>query len=144
MPEPAEAELRTHRTRLYQTNDCESVTMRNLDQLKNLVVMAASDGSLTEQEISLLVDRCAELGLTEDDLEAAIDYAMSNEASIRLPEDRHDQLEVIRDLVRMMAADGVLSEVEKRLFALTAAKLGIQRDELNKIIDDLLANFKKP
>lgn len=118
--------------------------MRNLDQLKNLVVMAASDGSLTEQEISLLVDRCAELGLTEEDLETAIDYAMSNEASIRLPEDRQEQLEVIRDLVRMMAADGVLTEVEKRLFALTAAKLGIQRDELNKIIDDLLANFKKP
>ncbi len=44
--------------------------MQQLDHLKNLVVMASADGSLSEQEIALLIDRCSELGLAEEDLEA--------------------------------------------------------------------------
>ncbi len=46
--------------------------MEQLDHLKNLVIMAAADGSLSEQEIALLIDRCATLGLDEEDLEKAI------------------------------------------------------------------------
>jgi uncharacterized tellurite resistance protein B-like protein len=37
-----------------------------------------------------------------------------------------------------MAADGQLSEVEKRLFALAAAKMNVDREELDRLIDELL------
>ncbi len=112
--------------------------MEHLDHLKNLVIMAAADGSLTEQEIALLVDRCTALGLAEEDLEKAIAFALSGEAKLKFPVDRAEQDRMLADLMRMMAADGQLQEVEKRLFALAAAKMGIERSELEALIDKLV------
>lgn len=112
--------------------------MQHLDHLKNLVIMAAADGSLTEQEIALLVDRCADLGLQEEDLEKAIAFALSGEAKLTFPIDRTEQDQMLADLMRMMAADGKLTEVEKRLFALAAAKMGINKEDLSSLIDRLL------
>ncbi len=112
--------------------------MLHLDHLKNLVIMAAADGSLSEQEIALLVDRCAALGLEEEDLEKAIAFALSGEATLKFPVDREEQNQMLADLMRMMAADGKLDEVEKRLFALAAAKMGIDKAELGALIDRLV------
>jgi uncharacterized tellurite resistance protein B-like protein len=116
--------------------------MQHLDTLKNLVIMAAADGSLTEREIALLVDRCAELGLNESDMEKAIKYALSDNAAIKLPEAHEEQIELLSDLIRIMAADGKLTEVEKRLFAMTAARMQIDREEIDTMIDRLLLNAK--
>lgn len=115
--------------------------MRHLDHLKNLVIMASADGSLSEREIALLVDRCSELGLAESDLGKAVEFALSDEASLKLPTDRAEQMEMLADLIRIMAADGELSEVEKRLFALAAAKMNVDRKELDKMIDKLLGKY---
>lgn len=117
--------------------------MQLLDHLKNLVIMASADGSLTEREIALLVDRCSEMGLEEADLGKAVAYALSDEASLKLPTEKTEQLAMMSDLVRIMAADGSLSEVEKRLFALAAAKMGIERQELDDLIDKLVGKPAK-
>lgn len=116
--------------------------MQQLDHLKNLVIMAAADGSLSEQEIALLVDRCSALGLVEEDLEKAIAFALSGQAQLKFPIDRAEQNQMLGDLMRMMAADGKLSEVEKRLFALAAARMGIERIELELLIDQLVGKPK--
>jgi uncharacterized tellurite resistance protein B-like protein len=116
--------------------------VRQLDHLKNLVIMAAADGHLTEQEIALLVDRCAILGLNEEDLEKAIAFALSGGAKLIFPIDRAEQNAMLSDLIRMMAADGRLSEIEKRLFAIAAAKMGIERSELEMLIDQLVGGNK--
>lgn len=112
--------------------------MKRLDHLKNLVIMAAADGSLCEQEIALLIDRCSALGLEEEDLEKAISFALSGDAKLTFPIDRAEQNEMLSDLMRMMAADGKLTEIEKRLFALAAAKMGIEKPELDALIDQLV------
>lgn len=112
--------------------------MNALDHLKNLVIMAAADGSLSEHEIALLIDRCGHLGLHEEDLEKAIAFALSDGAKLRLPVDRSEQNAMLSELMRMMAADGQLLEVEKRLFALAAAKMGIEKRDLDSLIDNLV------
>jgi len=116
--------------------------MQHLDHLKNLVIMASADGALSESEISLLVDRCSEMGLHESDLGKAVAYALSDEAALKLPTEKQEQLAMMSDLIRIMAADGKLSEVEKRLFALAAAKMGLERDELDGLIDKLVGKQK--
>ena len=112
--------------------------MKQLDHLKNLVIMASADGSLTEREIALLVDRCAELGLGEKDMEKALEFALSSQAVMKLPTDHAEQIAMLSDLIRVMAADGNLSDVEKRLFSLAAAKMEIDRDEIEELIDNLV------
>ncbi|XZE19862.1 TerB family tellurite resistance protein [Pirellulaceae bacterium SH449] len=112
--------------------------MQHLDHLKNLVIMASADGALSEREIALLVDRCSEMGLEEADLGKAVEFALSDQASLKLPKEREEQIAMLEDLMKVMAADGVLSEVEKRLFALAAAKMGIDKKELESLIDRLV------
>jgi len=131
------------KVRFTNSSRIERFIMRHLDHLKNLVIMASADGSLTEREIALLVDRCADLGLEEADLGKAVQFALSDEASLKLPVDRKEQLAMLGDLIRVMAADGQLSEVEKRLFALAAAKMNVDREELDHLIDDLLGKDGK-
>ena len=116
--------------------------MQRIDHLKNLVIMAAADGSLTEQEIALLIDRCAALGLVEEDLESAISFALSGDAQLTFPIDRAEQNAMLADLIRMMAADGKLTEIEKRLFALAAARMGIERRELDALIDQVTGKIE--
>lgn len=103
-------------------------------QLRSLVVMALADGSLGEREAHLVADRCAELGLDEYDMRKAVEYGLADDAAVSIPTDRGEQVALIEDLVRMMAADGRMDEGEKRLFALVAAKMSLPLDDVDRII----------
>ena len=104
-------------------------------QLQNLIVMALADGSLGEREVNLVADRCAELGLDEYDLQKAVEFGLGDDAALDLPSQRAEQVELMLDLIRMMAADGHLDEGEKRLFALAAAKMSMDVSEVDELID---------
>lgn len=107
---------------------------RRQRHLRNLVVMAIADGQIGQREVNLIADRCVELGLGQQDLEAALQAGLRDDAALELPADQDDRVECLQDLIRMMAADGKLDESEKRLFALAAARMQIGGDELNQII----------
>lgn len=111
--------------------------MERFQQLKNLVVMAIADGSLGETELALLGERCSELKMDENELREAVAFALSDQAALQLPSEPEDQEALLTDLMRMMAADGRLSESEKRLFALAAAKMNFDASRVNELIDRL-------
>ncbi len=113
---------------------------RRRQQLRNLVVMAFADGQLGEREVHLVADRCAELGLNEHDLQKAIEYGLGDDAAIELPETPRERDELLKDMIRMMAADGRLEEGEKRLFALAAAKMQMTNADVERLIDETLGS----
>jgi uncharacterized tellurite resistance protein B-like protein len=86
----------------------------------------------------MLIQRCSELGLNENDLESAIDYALSDKPSLKLPDTKEEKMQLLSDLLLVMAADGRLREVEKRLFAVAAAKMNIGQADLDALIDRLV------
>ncbi len=106
--------------------------------LRNIVVMAFADGSLGEREVNLVADRCAELGLDSYDLQKALEHGLSDNAALEIPPDPDERIDLMRDLIRMMAADGHLDEGEKRLFAFAAAKMAMSVDEVDRLINDTL------
>ena len=108
-------------------------------QLRNLIVMAFADGSLGEREVNLVADRCADLGLDEYDLQKSVEFGLGDDAALKLPTVEEDRVELMKDLIRMMAADGHLDEGEKRLFALAAAKMAMSAATVEKLIDETLA-----
>ncbi len=112
--------------------------------LRNLVVMAFADGSLGEREVNLVADRCADLGLNELDLQQAVEFGLRDEAVLELPRDKEQRGELLADLIRMMAADGILDESEKRLFALTAVRMELTDKEVDEIISRTLENHRNP
>ena len=115
----------------------EELSLRR-KHLRNLVVMAFADGSLGEREVNLVADRCAELGLDEYDLQQAIEYGLGDQAALEIPESKERRENLLRDLIRMMAADGHLDESEKRLFALAAARMMISAVDVERLIDETL------
>lgn len=111
---------------------------RRRQHLRNLVVMAFADGSLGEREVNLVADRCSELELDEYDLQKAVEYGLKDDAALEIPDSASDREALLRDLIRMMAADGHLDEGEKRLFALAAARMSISAATVERLIDETL------
>ncbi|MCM2370838.1 tellurite resistance TerB family protein [Aporhodopirellula aestuarii] len=109
-------------------------------QLRNLVVMALADGSIGGREVAFLADRCVELGLGQAELQSALEFGLGDDAALELPADEATREELLADLIVMMAADGVLAETEKRLFALAAAHMNIVGDRLQQIISSVIAD----
>ncbi|WP_044253846.1 hypothetical protein [Rhodopirellula sp. SWK7] len=107
-------------------------------QLRNIVVMALADGSIGGREVALLADRCVELGLGQAELQAALEFGLGDDAALELPPDESTREEMLADLIEMMAADGVLAETEKRLFALAAAHMNIVGERLQEIITSVV------
>ncbi|MCC9601754.1 TerB family tellurite resistance protein [Stieleria sp. JC731] len=110
-------------------------------QLRNLVVMAFADGSLGEREVDYVAQRCHELELGEADLTNAIRFGLGDDAALELPSDPAHCEELLVDLIKVMAADGVLDENEKRLFALAAAKMNVSAERLNELLDRTLKSL---
>ena len=112
--------------------------MNRSNLLRNLLVMAAADGSMTESEIGFLSDRAEKWSIPEDEFAAAIRYAISDDAQLILPATRDERVAMLQELIRMMAADGQLADVEKELFATAAVTMGFSNNELKELIDSVL------
>jgi len=112
--------------------------MSERDLFRNLVVMAASDGSLTQSEIQMLSDRAEQWGISDSEFATMIEFALSPESHVDLPPKREDRIRLLQELIRMMAADGQLAEAEKRVFATAAAVMHFSEAEINSIIDKTL------
>jgi uncharacterized tellurite resistance protein B-like protein len=108
--------------------------MNSSEHLRNLLVMALADGSLGEREVDFVTDRCAAMGLSEDELRDAVAFALDENAAIKMPTDPEQQESLLIDLLKMMAADGVLEESEKRLFALAAVKLDFDLQRMDSLL----------
>ena len=111
--------------------------MEHLERLKNLMIMAAIDRKLTDEELELLERYARRWNIGGDEYSAALEYASDEEAVFTLPEAHGERLRMLGDLVRVMVADGVLAEVEKQLFAVAAAHMGVTDAELNEVFDSL-------
>ena len=112
--------------------------MDRFEKFKNLLTMAAADGKLTEREIEFLSNRALQWGLTDHQFTEAVNNALEHQGEVAIPRSRAERLELLRDMIRMMAADGQLADVEKQLFATVAAVMKMRSDDLDQMIDELL------
>ena len=111
--------------------------MNETEMFKNLLVMAAADRSFSEEEVTYLSLRAHRLGLSDAEFTAALEHAVAENAAITVPPDRGDRVRLLKELLKMMAADGHVADMERELFAVVAARMDIAEDELNKLIDDV-------
>ena len=105
---------------------------------QNLVHMAAVDGKFTEEEIQFLVVRAEQWGIPSDEFETALASLEAGEIQIRIPEEKGDRVELLRQMVLLMAVDGELAETEKHLCASASASMEVTSEEFTAIVDSLL------
>jgi uncharacterized membrane protein YebE (DUF533 family) len=113
----------------------ESQNMKNLGILRTMLTMAMADGGISREELRLLTQRAVQWDFSDEDFENLLDNDAEQGSAVEIPDSMSDRMEMLRQLVLMMGADGKLEDREKRFFAVVAAKLGISVDQLHQIID---------
>ena len=111
--------------------------MEPLELFRNLFIMAAADGKLTEDEVQFLSLRSARWGITNAQFTAALKGAHEPGAQLTIPADHEQRRAMLCELVRLMGVDGELATVEKELFAVAAAAMDLRPNELDEILDKL-------
>ena len=111
---------------------------KNLELFHNLVSLAASDCRFTDEELEFLAERAERWGISNDEFETAIAGISTGMAQIDLPESKRERTELLQEMIRLMAADGDLAEIEKRLCAVASAKMDFSNDQFSQILDSVL------
>ena len=114
---------------MNQNND----NAQRLGQLKNLVMLAAADGHLTDSELAVLLAVASRENITPEEFNKVIDDPDS--VNIVMPEDEDTKLAYLRDMVAMMMIDGELDEQELAICKLYAMALGYR----GSIVDGMIA-----
>lgn len=115
------------------TKNENKTEQQRLGQLKNLVMLAAADGHLTDSEMAVLLAVASRENLTPEEFNKVIDDPDS--VSIQLPDDEETKLAYLRDMVAMMMIDGELDEHELAICKLYAMALGFR----SSIVDGMIA-----
>ena len=106
---------------------------QRLGQLKNLVMLAAADGHVTDSEMAVLLAVASRENITPEEFNKVIDAPDS--VHITLPDDEDTKIAYLRDMVAMMMVDGELDEQELAICKLYAMALGYR----GSIVDGMIA-----
>ena len=113
--------------------------MTPADRFYHLLMMAAADKRMNEAELAFLSERAHDLGISQDEFHDALQRAVKGEGELTIPKGNADRRALLKDLIMMMAADGVLDDREKKLFAQVAAAMEIETEDLHRVIDATIA-----
>lgn len=104
----------------------------------NLVNLAAADQKFTEEEIAFLVNRADRWGISSDEFETAMVGLSTGEIQLEVPEDYDDRVLLLKEMIRLMAADGEMAETEKGLCARASAKMDFNTIQFGEILDEVI------
>ena len=112
--------------------------MERIDLFQNLMIMAMADSKLTEEELRMLSGRAVRWGISNEQFEQALEVARKPDACLSIPAGVTERREMLRELLRMMAVDGELADIEKQVFAVAAATANVTGMELDELLDSIL------
>lgn len=117
------------------TNNDINKNQQRLGQLKNLVMLAAADGHLTDSELAVVLAVASRENITPEEFDHVVDNPDS--VTIALPEDEDTKLAYLRDMVALMIIDGELEEQEMAICKIYAMALGYR----GSIVDGMIAGI---
>ena len=117
------------------TNNDINKNQQRLGQLKNLVMLAAADGHLTDSELAVVLAVASRENITPEEFDQVVDNPDS--VTIALPEDEDTKLAYLRDMVALMMIDGELEEQEMAICKIYAMALGYR----GSIVDGMIAGI---
>lgn len=117
------------------TNNDINKNQQRLGQLKNLVMLAATDGHLTDSELAVVLAVASRENITPEEFDQVVDNPDS--VTIALPEDEDTKLAYLRDMVALMMIDGELEEQEMAICKIYAMALGYR----GSIVDGMIAGI---
>ena len=113
--------------------------MDKLETFHNLVNMAAIDNKFTEEEVEFLARRANQWDISNDEFETALAGISEGHLEVNIPEAYEDRVLLLKEMIRMMAIDGELAEMEKRLCAQASGKMDFTTQQFGQILDEVIA-----
>lgn len=112
--------------------------MDRVNLFRHLVAMAASDGEFKEAEVQMLAVRANQWNITEEQFLSTIEDIKNGRLELHVPTEPEGKVELLKNMMHMMAIDGELAEEEKRLCAMASATMGFDEQQFDAILDELL------
>jgi hypothetical protein len=114
---------------------------KRLSHIRNLVMIAAADGVIDEDEIELIGNIGAKIGLTHSEIRRIIGRPES--ISFTPPTSFAERVEQMYDMILLMMIDGEIHDNELDLCILFAKSLGFKITIVDAIIDDIIKMVAK-
>lgn len=107
------------------------------NHIKNLLALSKADGHMHEKEVEMLYKIGKRYGLKDRQISTLID---DNEPyEINVPDNFHDKMNVLYDLVLMVYADGIVEKKEIDFCEDVVKKFGMKKGIVQWLIDDVFA-----
>lgn len=103
-----------------------------IEHFRNLVSLAVVDGRIDPIEKVALSKIAYEHGIPLDRLNVMLERA--SEYIYLIPQNQEDKERQLEDMIKFALVDGEFSPAELELINVVAGKLGISKDEVDKII----------
>lgn len=107
--------------------------------MKNLIEVAAADGSIDVVEYDLLKSLAKKYGISESKLTEIRNNP--GKVAFEVPTDEKEKFYQMYDLVHMMGVDNDVYDEEARLCLIFAVKFGYPRATVNNLIDTIRMNI---
>lgn len=114
--------------------------MDHLQLFNNLVNLAAIDGKFTDEEVQFLAVRAERWKIPDDEFETAMAGISEGVFEVLVPEDYQERVDLMKEMIRLMAVDGEMAELEKGLCAVAAARMDFSPSEFDKIVTDVVSD----
>ena len=112
--------------------------MDRLELFHSLVHLAASDGKFTEEEIQFLAERAEHWNIPKGEFETALAGISSGNFEFKVPEAYDDRVEMMKEILRLIAADGELADMEKHVCSVIAGRMEFTSDEFERVLASVL------
>ncbi len=110
----------------------------------NMLVAALTDKQVGPEERDYLEEMRRELGLSQEDARAIVADTKAGRGGVELSGTREQRIELLREIVRVFLADGVLQEREKRMMQAVANHLEMRNDDLDALVAACRAEAVRP
>jgi uncharacterized tellurite resistance protein B-like protein len=112
------------------------------DHIKNLLALAKADGHVHEKEEAVIYKIGKRYGLKERQVKAILD---SNEKfSVNVPNNHHDKMNVLYDLMLIVFADGVVEKKEVAFCEDVAKQFKFKKSIVNWLLEEVFEKGKEP
>ena len=113
--------------------------MDKLATFHNLVNLAAVDNKFTDEEIEFLARRANEWNISNDEFETAIAGITAGTLEVTIPDGYEARVMLLKEMIRLMAVDGDIAEMEKRLCAHASGRMDLTTQQFGQILDEVIA-----
>lgn len=112
------------------------------DHIKNLLALAKADGHVHEKEEAVIYKIGKRYGLKERQVKAILDS--DEKFTVNVPNNHHDKMNVLYDLMLIVFADGVVEKKEVAFCEDVAKQFSLKKEVVKWLLTEVFDKGKAP